>query len=519
MSSINFTSFTNAARNSADLEQEEIFYREGHITRERISARGEPTLRRETWKIFYEVMRREFGEERVEKISLRYFRRSFTQIIDQSPRLLSLYVEMFAVGCANLNVAHLQEKLGKNRRVEDCTSQEIQQLCLEAYPAEYIGQCEDPRELRGGPSQVFEYLQYDLTRQDQKRLNLYRGIENLKDRSANILKENHPFLQRLSMAIVHHDMQVGDIVEAPGDGGEKDFYKLHKNISRDGLYAIALIPVSKRSPLRPILAFRPTETSLNAINAVESWFNNLQKFNGALGYHASRSKLEALMNDPEFYNPDYKPIVVAYSLGGAFAGYFLREFWPKIWQSVFFNSVSNSEASVAEEMAAAVNKLPPDADGPLIYIYRNVTKPDGKEGDWAHFLGEKHVGWGITQPRTLIEITEAQVPFPTPTNFIEWMNIHRIRFLDGPEGVHYPTRIIRKEEIDQNLDNKQRGEEVYHFEVMRQKVGVDIIYYVFNIAYEILKFLFRILGIKIFRSHLNEVFESAPSSVEQKEEA
>lgn len=520
MSTINFTNFTNAAMNACDLEHEELLYKGEYITHEVIldpDNREMQSIRQETWKIFQKVITSEFDVERVSRISQRYFRQELSQIVAIAPPFLPVYVDMFGVGLANLNVSHLQQKLGLNKRVEDCTVEEIAHLCKRAYPAEYIGQRRDPEELLGGPSRPFEYIKYDSMRQDQKRLNLYQGVEKLKDESAGILKENHPFLQRLSMAIVHHDMQVGDIIEAPGENGKKDFYKLYQNIIEEGCVAIALVPVSKQSNLRPILAFRPTATSLNAQVWKDTWINNILKYNGEKGYNAAREKFNRLMNDPQFYKADYKPIVVAYSLGGAFAGYFFRDHWPKIWQSVFFNTVSNSDPTVAEDAAKAINSLDPDQNGVLVYIYRNVTSPDGKKGDWAHFLGGKHVGCGIKHARSLVEVTEIQVPNESPTNFGEWMVVHSVRFMDSKDKV-FPTRIISQDDIDLCLDNKQRGEEVYHYEVMRQKVGVDILYYVVNIAYEIMNLIFRILGIQIFRNSQLDSADELPPIEEKKSE-
>lgn len=454
---------------------------------------------RRAFDLFQRMIIREFGKGEIIQLCDQHHI-DLRQITREVPALLPRFIDAFGVGLANLNVSQLQSVLGTHKKIEECTPRELEALKIRAYPHGYFGERKKPQELFGGPIELSEYLKYDPIIQDQKRLNLYEGIEKLK--------EPHAFLQRLVMAIVHHDMEIGDIVDAPGENGGKDFYKLHKVVKAGGLYAMVLVPISRHSVLKPILAFRPTGSSLNAIDVLDTWRNNFETENGLRGYLAAKPELDELWNDPLFYNPDFGifPIVSAYSLGGAFAGYFVKDHLivpgtqkVKIKEVVCFNTVSNSTREIADTIKNELNRWDPNTLGPAFYIYWNLSE-ESQERDIATLLGNRHIGYGITHVGTLVQLTLVSTPCPPPTDLARWFDLHTLRFFDSKEGVKYPTRVVPRTEIDYYLNNELRGEEVRRFELQRVKLGRDFLGTLVDFLEEILQLFFRILNLKILRT-------------------
>lgn len=458
---------------------------------------SEQELRKRTWEAFQRALEETFSDKRINKICADYpfssdNERDWFQIKEPYPALMRRHVEIFGVGSANIHIDDLLEQGNPS----DLTPGQLHSAYIQADPLHYLGETSDPTSLRAGPSDFAQYLWIPQVAKDRKRVNLYQGVENLNW---------HAYLQRLSMAIIGCEPKVGTLIPAPIGGGRVDYYKVHKIIPAKGLYAVALKPVSKFSKLQKMVLFRQTRTSLNEMDTIHSWINNVEKNIGQTGYEAAQKQLQSLMEDPDFCRKDEKVVVSAYSLGGAHCGHFCREFWRRISEAVFFNDVSNSDLKVAEGLADEINQLPPDTLGPNVTIYRAISSKDGMIGDWAHFSGRKHVFWGIKHPGTSVQVKSFILPDLTPPRDIAtWGKFHGWRYLDEGDGnpyEKYEVNVYRgRTLVDRELDNHQRGEAIKRFEEMRLSLGTKVLYDVLNIGFRILDFSLRFFGIPILKT-------------------
>ncbi len=304
----------------------------------------------------------------------------------------------------------------------------------------------------------------------------------------------------------HQDTQV--VIPAPGEKeGELDYYEVYDVVSKGGLNAFALVPISKQSSLKPLLVFRCTKQGVGQTDGIPSMLNNGEKNIGKSGYDACAEKFEALMRDKNFTGGG-KVNVLCYSLGGAHAGYFLREHWEKVKECICFNVVGN-DAKVIERLAEQINQLPDNQIPPAFHLHRNL-------GDWVNVTGQKHMGWGIKHLNTQVHLYEWDVddlPRPSsyePTQILSWMNIHGFR----PMDVHSEDRVRGKystrfryrythssgpSACDPILDTYKRDR---IFEDLRREIGHKVLFNVVNIGYSILEFVLRVLGIDFFKRNL-----------------
>ncbi|MDN3505858.1 MAG: hypothetical protein P0S96_01345 [Simkaniaceae bacterium] len=472
-------------------------------------------MNKRAWRAFRHAVDREFTPEKRDEICRRY-KFDWKDFAYSSKPLKREFVEFFGTGAANPTATDLQGALDQKsfypQALEKMSPKYIHNLFEEVTDARYIGNWQDPAQVYGGAKEAHENLTHVQLNTDQQRANLFRGIDRLTSIDPNIPRL-HPYYSRLEMGIVSHletkqDCKDVDLViPAPGTReGKVEYYKIHDIISKDGLSAVALVPLCDKSSLSPILAFRCTKQNPGQTDFIPSILNNMEKHIGKSGYRSSFEQLKALMNDDKF-TMGGKVKVLAYSQGGGYAGYFLNDFWPQVDEFVGFNIVG-SDARIVESLARGVNSLDSSEMPPSIFLHRN-------EGDWVNKSGEKHIGWGITHPNARVQVVEWSLTgVPLPTNDVwdakqvaRWLKVHGSRPMDAESEAaikskfdarwKYPyklfqgstncSRILNTYNSDPTLEDKRRG--------------TKILYIFFSNFYSLLDFIFRVFGIEVFRKN------------------
>lgn len=467
-------------------------------------------LHRNIWKAFERAVNGAFSARKQSHIRARY---NFNQkaLKRGNHPLEPRYIEYYGVGAANVYTHHLEECLPWYKRdLRSRSVAEIRQAYVDATRYSYLGQRQDPREIYGAPRTMPEQFVKDLFRMDQQRCNLYEGVCDLISKDPRI-PALHPYYSRLTMAIISlletHKCTIGGKIDDRRDlnmvipapmraGGEEDYYKVHDIISFGGLTAVALVPLSDKSSLQPLLTFRCTKQAPSQTDAIPSFLNDLQTKLGESGYEHSKEELRRLMKDPQF-TKGKKIKVCAYSLGGAHAAYFMEdaEHWKQVDEFIGFNFTGNDKA-VIESLARQINDLPEEEIPPSFYIHRNVSNEEATLGDWVNKVGDKHMGWGITHPNGIVQVYEWVIDdYPAPPNFFSWknllvsMNLHAVRPLDSKRRYRYnfysgPTQCNPVLEVRDGTVEQIRME-------WGRKVHIPI-----GAIASFLEFLFRVFGLK-----------------------
>lgn len=481
----------NQARNSHD---ELIAYEHGIGLINQIDVSIEiEELRKKTWRVFIEALAGVFTSRRIEKICSCYHL-DLTKFVQSIPPLpfLCRYLDLFVVGSAKI---HEEDLVEEENDLHQKTPEELQILYKKADCLQRFKQVDFSENDRGMGQTFLQFFFTSKLSRDRKRMHYYREL-------TCPLAHRHGYLQRLTMKVIGFQPEKGEIIPTPDEQSTIDYYKVHRTVAEKGLYAVALLPISRLSRLPRLLLFRATRTQLHEIDCIHSWRNNMQKRMGRLGYTLAKDKLDLLMSDLIFCPKGEKITVASYSLGGAHAGYFCFDYWQCISEAVFFNTVSN-EPIVAETLAQEINRLPQDQMGPSFYVYR-------AKGDLAHFLGGKHVGWGISHSKVRVEVQEFQIrKFPHSLDFrvlqvLEelhaYRELHAHQFLDHASDPYekYAVEIFSEPMlIDKELDNAKREKDM---ERVRRSYRVRIAYHLLNIAYCLTIFAFRFFKQPYFKT-------------------
>jgi hypothetical protein len=206
--------------------------------------------------------------------------------------------------------------------------------------------------------------------------------------------------------------------------------------------------------------------ALSAEDSLETFMNDVQINIGEWGYASVRDQFKKLMKDAAFCSPHQSLVIAGYSLGGAFAQRFIVDFWKQISRIFLFNSPS-VEAELAERFAKRVNASSPTGDPIQMKIYRSCA---GGEGDVAHIVGEKHLGWGINHPRFKIELTEYHYIKDFFSTIGDRIWLHSRRVLDNDHG-HFNPKKIDPKKLNKHLNNESRGPIIFWYEKMRKMWG------------------------------------------------
>lgn len=523
--------------------------------------------RKAAWKVFVRIVEENLSLERLDFIKQRYLLTSeWQEWQEKSVPLASQIVEKIGVGAANIYTADLKEILREETKRDKvklslCTEADLKRLYDKADPFKFIQNVPNKLDITGGPQKPGSYVTHDFFEDDRVRLILSQDFENLKQRVEEAAKKNpclgnqvphffHVFCQRLAMAIVTCETEEKKkgkkirkaIIPAPRLDGQTglDFYKVYDIIIGRGLYAVPLKPVLFTSPLPPIVTFRPTVPAMKHINGPDTLIEDLNPEIGCLGYEAAKKELSELMEDPKFFGLSKGIVTLAYSLGGAYDGYFLENHWRKVSTALFFNTVSNASKNpldytravlrlflkdssidwllknkidkkpieskdafhVIEELAKQINQLNPEEHGPSFYINRCITHSDGTKGDVVHFNGEKHPGCGITHPNTFVQVQNILVDLKTPEDYFDpqLIKVHAFRFLE-PEALESYVKGVytyrHPKLLETHLDNKKRRPE---YEELR-RTAAEILFPILNYGFLILSFLSRFFNVPLFRVH------------------
>ncbi|MBS0629670.1 MAG: hypothetical protein JSS30_05535 [Verrucomicrobia bacterium] len=507
--------------------EDDLIVQEGVVSTVSPSCHIAKYTNRKTWNAFKSAVQSTFTKEKINWICKRY---NFNWDKASAGRLKRRHVEYFGVGAGSVRLKDLKGVQSVWRSVYrfftgfgSASVDEVRKLYARATVNSFLVDKQDPRKLSGAPRELHENFATDQFRIDQQRSNLYLGIGDLLSQDPKIPRL-HRYFSRLSMTItclLEDPSKVNQefVIPAPGvNDGEIDYYRVHKIISKKGLTAVALVPVSDASYLQPIISFRCTKQAPSQSGFFDSILNNGERQIGKSGYEACKDELLGLMEDLDFTRGK-KVKVLAYSQGGSHAGFFLSDilegYWRIIDEFIGFNFVGNDDPRaedqkaqdnrVIERIAQQINSLPEYEVPPSFTIHRNI-------GDWVNGSGKRHIGWGIKHPNSIVRVYEWKIDdfaMPTknprdPTQFNPWHHLHGARPMDCSRDSSNPYEYNLYKgptQCDPILDTYRRDPTL---EDIRQEFGHEVIHRAVSLFYEIGSFLVRIFGIQFLRRYFEE---------------
>lgn len=453
------------------------------------------------WRAFERAVKTTFSADQID----RYYRRYHLNIersIEHGLPLQVHHIERIAVGASRIFVRDLM--VFDESREYSFTREQVDKLVSDMQEhAVVCGLVADAAATQSESSasiSCYDMFYFDHFKKDKKRCVFSRDLQHLFTRRTN-LPWDFPYIERIGKMFVSLELEVGEIIPTPSPrrDGSREFYQVRKKIGTgDGLVAYAFVPLTRDSNLTPIIFFRPTQMSLAAEDAIESIMDDLRPAIGETGYMSARELLNSTLRDLGSCR------VVGYSLGSTQAQRFIGDVEARNWEYIreahlFCGPSMDRDRAIA--FSNMINASPRPVDGTpqmAINIYRNRTVPDasGKvTGDIVDYAGEVHLGFGITNPLVKVTLFEFQVP---PVGIIPGHNFLAGQFEDTA------MRVFTQEELDVQLDNLQRGEEVAWYERTRVRWGSQLLYHVLYGIYRFLNGLLCYLGIRLFRSSRNE---------------
>jgi hypothetical protein len=431
-----------------------------------------------TWKVFRESLTEIIGSKKFDWICHRYRNRmNFSRLEASGAALLPQHVELFSVGSAQVLEGDIEDRFNK-RELKTFSREELTDKMRRLQPFSILGSPQDPSKLRSWWVSLLSFFVHDKLFMDKKKQWMFSGIKNLNFYS---------WLERLCKRLVSLELIPGQIIPTPGPDGCSDYYKVYRKVTTgDGLIAYALKPAVADSTLKPLIVFRPTQTSFANEDAFESYYNDVQPNVGEAGFKGSEEELAKLMADSCFRQEKEKISIAGYSLGGAHAQYFLAAHADHIAHAVFYADPSLDNA-VAERFAEEMNKKPRRKEPLNIPIYRT-------KGDPCHHVGGKHVGWGVTHPDVNIQLVEIDHHKKTASA----LELHAHRVFDTHHISYRMQSCKNQAQLFQQLDNSKRGMDVYWYEKMRLLWG-RAAYYLFYSTSCALHVVTTVTGLKILR--------------------
>lgn len=446
-----------------------------------VTGKKEATLPEEcqrAWTALNDAAKQHYGAARVERV-WKYYRIDPAEMMRKNRPLKVGHVHMLEVGAMKLRIGDLHNRIG-GVPVEHCHPVAIANSVedLNRYTADPLKL--PPHEIRGSPSHTIPFFSYDPYLMDQELQLLFRDVGKLK---------RNAYLERLTKAIVSRELPEGTLIPAPSPtkSGITEYYVVYKCISKgDGLVAYALKPVTTKSRLKPMVVFRPSPYHPSGLDFLETWLNNMQKNMGWLGYQTARGALGNLLYDPDFCSLETPITVCGYSLGGVHAQLLTADYYDRIGEAIFFNDPS-IDADTAEMFAVKINALTHLNHPMRVRIYRT-------KGDVSNYANDKHLFWGVKHPDVDVRLVELE-----PKETLTAKQAHGWRHFDAPERA-YMKRVFHKgEDLNRELDNNRRGEDVIWYENMRLLWGSYILYPIFFVWSRILQALERYVGLNVLR--------------------
>lgn len=433
---------------------------------------------RETWKIFQQSLIGTIGQKKFDWVCHRYRNRmNFTQLQALGSPLLPRHVELFSVGVSQI-LTYDVKGASFSQKLKTVSREELTTRLDRIQPFPIVGGYKDPMKISGSPGSFLSYFFHDKLLMDKEKQLLFSDTERL----------TFPlWLERMCKVTVNRELIEGQLIPTPGQDGLIDYYKVYRKICGDGLIAYALKPAVADSTLKPLVIFRPTQWAFSNEDAFPSYLNDVQRNVGEMGWKASESKLRELMSDSKFRKDDQKVSIAGYSLGGAHAQYFLAEHGDNISHAVFYADPSLDDP-IAEQFAEKMNAVP-RRDEPLnIQIFR-------LRGDFCHYVGGKHVGWGVNHPDINIQLMEIDHDNKMTHSF----KLHSHRIFDNNKFPYQMECYEDSEQLFNHLDNSKRGPDVFWYERMRRIWG-GVAFFSFYSISEAVKLFSSVFGVRILRS-------------------
>lgn len=434
---------------------------------------------RRTWDAFLRCASDVLGPGKVQDFCRRY-RLNVQNMHRKGLPLLSEHVEAFSVGASRVTTRDLKQRFDQ-QRLREVSVEQLSQRLHAVNPFPIVGSFKDPREIFGTPMNIHSYFFHNPLSMDKETQLLLSDVGDLTFPD---------WQERFCKALVNRELSEKQIIPAPGENGRIEYYKVHRKITTgDGLVAYALSPLGSDSTLKPALFFRPTQFAPSNEDAVESYMNDVQEHIGEMGYLAAKSLLDALMRDPKFCPSEGQIITGGYSLGGSQTQRFLVDYWRQVAEATFYSDPS-VESELAERFAQEVNSVGPLSRPLRLTILRT-------KGDLAPCVGEKHVGWGVTNPNVIVELRK----FDHKNKELSALNLHSIRVFDNAHRDYHETSVA-PEKLNKSLDNERRGPKVFCYEKFRKYWGNAMYWTLYGLR-AITNFICAFLGIKILRRSKN----------------
>jgi hypothetical protein len=446
---------------------------------------------RRVWSSFLNCLRTTLGDQKLQRIAERY-QINFHEIQRKGDPLLPELVEKISIGATRTLSTDL--KANKFQRLKRLTTEQINNLFAQKT-CPIVGDPMNPYYVYGGPTQKRAWLIHNPLLMDKELHFLSTQIDKISFSA---------WRERLCKTMINKELMEKQILPAPGANGRVEYYKVYRKISGDGLVAYALKPVGSDSTLPPLVVFRPTQVALSYEDMIDSLMNDLQLRIGEMGYAPAKPKLDALMKDPHFCRPGKKVAVAGYSLGGTHAQWFTYDHWKRISKACFYNAPSVHE-EMAEDFARQVNASP--LTKLKIRIKRVVA---GVQGDWAHFLGGKHLGWGLKR-KNLVKLTEYNCVSRTISSLFDRIWLHTRRVVDNDNN-HFSPTVVDPKVLDEHLDNESRGPAIYWYEKMRRVWGGTLLLVLSGLKV-FARCVYKCTGISLIRS--SQPFKSSVSVTSQ----
>lgn len=431
-----------------------------------------------TWNIYRGSLVQTIGQRKFDWICHRYRSRlNFTRMEQSGKPLLPEHIELFSIGSHQLSSRDIKSRFPEKLRM--VTREQLRERIRLVQPFPIVGVYRDPVRILGSPSSLFAYFFHDKILMDKEKQLIFSDTERLSFQA---------WLERLTKVANNRELIEGQLIPAPGQDGNIDYYKVYRKIATgDGLVAYALRPATSNSTLKPLISFRPSQWAFSNEDAFETYLNDVQKNVGEMGWKAAQPLFEQLMNDPKFRRSNEKITVAGYSLGGAHAQRFLEFHFDHVSQAIFYSNPS-IDNETAERIRAKMNAMPRRNEPLNIQIFR-------LKRDFCHYVGDKHAGWGVIHPDINIQLMEID----HENKKISAMHLHSHRIFDNTTFPYQMQCYENTEELFNQLDNSKRGPDVIWYERMRRIWGGVAFYSLYSLS-ELVKLASWVFGVKILRS-------------------
>lgn len=397
--------------------------------------------------------------------------------------MLPDHVELFSAGSSQLRSRDIKTRFPE--KLSEITRAQLKERIRLVQPFPIVGSYRDPFDIAGSPTSVWAHFFHDKVLMDKEKQLILSDVQRLSFPA---------WLERMAKVGANREFIERQLISAPGQDGNIDYYKVHRKIATgDGLVAYALKGATSDSTLKPLILFRPSQWAFSNEDAFETYYNDVQGNIGEIGYGAAKISFNQLMNDPSFRRPGERVSTVGYSLGGAHAQRFLEDHYEQVSQAIFYSD-PHIDHETAERIRTKLNGMPRRAEPLNIQIFR-------MRGDIVHYAGNKHAGCGVEHPDINIQLVEVDHENKT----VAVSRLHSHRLIDNSAFPYQMKCYDNTAELFDQLDNSKRGTEILWYETNRRFWGW-IAHYSLHGIQEMIKLVSWVFGVKILRSSRDPEF-------------